>query len=258
MGCGKSSVGRKLSQLLCCRFIDLDEVVEARAGKSVSEIFEEDGEAAFRSLELESLKGILCEESARQWTPLAPSHFVGPSPSAGVRRCQFRPIALPNSETHVSDMLSQKIFEGDTAVVLALGGGTVKTPECAEMVRENTCCIYLRASVDTLLERLSSETSTRPLLTIDSHSAYSTKNDANSTSLHEVELNTPSRGTESDRSSQEPESNTSPRGAEGSGNMRHRIESLMSARTTTYEKAAHSIIDTDGKSIEQICSEILG
>ena len=221
MGCGKSSVGRKLSQLLCCRFIDLDEVVEARAGKSVSEIFEEDGEAAFRSLELESLKGILCEESARQWTPLAPSHFVGPSPYAGVRKCQFRPIALPNSETHVSDMLSQKIFEGDTAVVLALGGGTVMTPECADMVRENTCCIYLRASVNTLLERLSSNTSNRPLLTRDPHAAL--------------------------------------QGAQRRGNpsLHSRIDELMSQRSSTYDKTAHTIIDIDGKSIEQICSEIL-
>ena len=221
MGCGKSSVGRKLSQLLCCPFIDLDEVVEARAGKSVSEIFEEDGEAAFRSLELESLKGILCEESARQWTPLAPSHFVGPSPYAGVRKCQFRPIALPNSETHVSDMLSQKIFEGDTAVVLALGGGTVMTPECADMVRENTCCIYLRASVNTLLERLSSNTSNRPLLTRDPHAAL--------------------------------------QGAQRRGNpsLHSRIDELMSQRSSTYEKTANIIIDTDDKSIEQICSEIV-
>ena len=221
MGCGKSSVGRKLSQLLCCRFIDLDEVVEARAGKSVSEIFEEDGEAAFRSLELESLKGILCEESARQWTPLAPSHFVGPSPYAGVRKCQFRPIALPNSETHVSDMLSQKIFEGDTAVVLALGGGTVMTPECADMVRENTCCIYLRASVNTLLERLSSNTSNRPLMTRDPHAALGEAHRRGNPSLHS------------------------------------RIDELMSQRSSTYEKTANIVIDTDGKSIEQICLGIL-
>ena len=188
MGCGKSSVGRKLSQLLCCPFIDLDEVVEARAGKSVSEIFEEDGEAAFRSLELESLKGILCKESARQWTPLAPSHFVGPSPYAGV---------------------------------LALGGGTVMTEECAELVRKNTCCIYLRASVNTLLEHLSSNTSNRPLLTRDPHAAL--------------------------------------QGAQRRGNpsLHSRIDELMSQRSSTYEKTANIIIDTDGKSIEQICSEIL-
>ena len=225
MGCGKSSVGRKLSQLLCCRFIDLDEVVEEVVGKRIPEIFASEGEAAFRRLETEVLTNILSAEHERKCAPCE------------VGRVNEIPMTI--------------------SAVLALGGGTVMTTECADMVRENTCCIYLRASVDTLLERLSSETSTRPLLTIDSHSAYSTKNDANSTSLHEVELNTPSRGTESDRSSQEPESNTSPRGAEGSGNMRHRIESLMSARTTTYEKAAHSIIDTDDKSIEQICSEIL-
>ena len=187
MGCGKSSVGRRLSQLLCCPFIDLDEAVEEVAGKSVSEIFEEDGEAAFRSLELESLKGILGKESARQWTPLAPSHFVGPSPYAGV---------------------------------LALGGGTVMTEECAELVRKNTCCIYLRASVNTLLERLSSNTSNRPLLTRDPHAAL--------------------------------------QGAQRRGNpsLHSRIDELMSQRSSTYEKTANIIIDTDGKSIDQIWSEI--
>ena len=30
MGCGKSSVGRELSRLLCCPFMDLDDVIEER------------------------------------------------------------------------------------------------------------------------------------------------------------------------------------------------------------------------------------
>ena len=274
MGCGKSSVGRKLSQLLCCRFIDLDEVVEEVVGKRIPEIFASEGEAAFRRLETEVLTNILSAEHERKCAPCEVGR-VNETPMTPVCASRIHPLAgggmsspshlTPASPANESNTSSERntahnasgCVPAKISAVLALGGGTIMTTECAEMVRENTCCIYLRASVDTLLERLSSETSTRPLLTIDSHSAYSTKNDANSTSLHEVELNTPSRGTESDRSSQEPESNTSPRGAEGSGNMRHRIESLMSARTTTYEKAAHSIIDTDDKSIEQICSEIL-
>ena len=82
------------------------------------------------------------------------------------------------------------------------------TPECAELVKENTLCIYLRASIETLVEHLSSEAAKRPLLT------------ATDKSLHS------------------------------------RIEELISQRTSTYEKTANIIIDTDGKSIEQICSEI--
>ena len=52
MGCGKSSVGRRLSELLCCRFMDLDDIVEEVAGLSISEIFAKDGELGFRQMEL--------------------------------------------------------------------------------------------------------------------------------------------------------------------------------------------------------------
>jgi len=33
MGCGKSSVGRRLSELLCCPFMDLDQIIEEAEGK---------------------------------------------------------------------------------------------------------------------------------------------------------------------------------------------------------------------------------
>ena len=189
MGCGKSSVGRKLSQLLCCRFIDLDEAVEEVAGKRIPEIFASEGEAAFRRLETQILKDILSAEHERQCAPCE------------VGRVNETPMTI--------------------SAVLALGGGTVMTPECADMVRENTCCIYLRASVNTLLERLSSNTSNRPLLTRDPHAAL--------------------------------------QGAQRRGNpsLHSRIDELMSQRSSTYEKTANIIIDTDGKSIEQICSEIV-
>ena len=59
MGCGKSSVGRRLSQLLCCRFMDLDSVIEEREGRSIPEIFASDGEAAFRNIEKTVLSDVL-------------------------------------------------------------------------------------------------------------------------------------------------------------------------------------------------------
>ena len=49
-------------------------------------------------------------------------------------------------------------------VLLSLGGGTVTTPECAAMVRERTFCIYLRASVDTLVKNLQNDFASRPML----------------------------------------------------------------------------------------------
>ena len=81
MGCGKSSVGRRLSQLLCCPFMDLDDLIVESAGRSIPEIFASEGEAGFRRMELEALMGILSTSESRQCAPLAPSHFVGPSPT---------------------------------------------------------------------------------------------------------------------------------------------------------------------------------
>ena len=202
MGCGKSSVGRRLSELLCCPFMDLDDIIEERAGRRIPEIFASEGEAGFRRMEAEVLAHCIEMNAARNDAPLAPSHSraAGPSPYAGVRKCQLRSHPLPLEACTISS-------EGKTRGVLALGGGAVMTPSCAELVCEKTVCIYLRASVETLLDHLSGEADGRPML-------------------------------------------------EG-GSLRSRIEELMTLRSSTYEKTAHIIIDTDGKSIDAICQEII-
>ncbi|HEY5914171.1 MAG TPA: shikimate kinase [Verrucomicrobiae bacterium] len=51
MGTGKSAVGRHVAHLLRFVYLDTDLVIEARAGKKIAEIFEQDGEPAFRTLE---------------------------------------------------------------------------------------------------------------------------------------------------------------------------------------------------------------
>jgi shikimate kinase len=50
-GAGKSTIGRLVAQRLGVRFSDTDDMVEASAGRSVSDIFVVDGEPAFRELE---------------------------------------------------------------------------------------------------------------------------------------------------------------------------------------------------------------
>ena len=171
MGCGKSSVGRELSRLLCCPFMDLDAVIEERAGRSVPEIFAADGEAGFRHMELEALQALVGQMP--KWYPV-------PEPACNEKDIQ----------------------------IVALGGGTIMTRECAEIVRKQTVCVYLRASVETLISHLEGETEGRPMLSGD-----------------------------------------------GSA-LRARIENLMALRSETYERTAHIVIDTDGKSIEEI-SEII-
>ena len=51
MGAGKSTVGRILARKLHWKFIDLDEEIERRAGRSIADIFREHGESHFRNLE---------------------------------------------------------------------------------------------------------------------------------------------------------------------------------------------------------------
>ena len=51
MGTGKSSVGQLAAAQLHFTFLDTDHVIEARAGKSISEIFAQQGEPVFRELE---------------------------------------------------------------------------------------------------------------------------------------------------------------------------------------------------------------
>jgi shikimate kinase len=55
MGAGKTTVGRVLAQKLGYDFIDLDDLIEARVGKSVQAIFGEMGEHEFRRLERDAI-----------------------------------------------------------------------------------------------------------------------------------------------------------------------------------------------------------
>jgi shikimate kinase len=65
MGSGKSTAGKKLASFMGWTFIDLDKNIEEFAGKSIPEIFSQDGETSFRVIEakilrnLDSLKNIV-------------------------------------------------------------------------------------------------------------------------------------------------------------------------------------------------------
>lgn len=55
MGSGKTTVGNLLAQRLGMPYHDLDDIIIQRAGKSIQQIFDDNGEAAFRQLEHEAL-----------------------------------------------------------------------------------------------------------------------------------------------------------------------------------------------------------
>ena len=56
MGSGKTTIGKKLANYLKYEFIDLDKLIESKAGMSIVNYFELHGEGAFRELERDTLQ----------------------------------------------------------------------------------------------------------------------------------------------------------------------------------------------------------
>ena len=173
-----------------------------------------------------------------QCVPEAPSQLsLGPSPYPGVGKCQLRTTALYPHDNKNSQQTPEHIeshiiqFAKEVRMVLALGGGAVMREECEEMVHSGTLCIYLRASVETLVQRLTGEDSGRPLLSgadPGRSSKPSVLSGGPSVMSNEVETSA----------------------------LRTRILELMRQRSETYERVAHLIVDTDGKSVGEIAEEI--
>lgn len=64
MGTGKTAVGKLLAARMGKEFIELDSLIEQKAGKSIPEIFQQDGEIGFRELEIEVTKEISGKKKA--------------------------------------------------------------------------------------------------------------------------------------------------------------------------------------------------
>ena len=56
MGTGKSTVGRLVAEQLQFTFVDTDEWIEKRANKTIAQIFEQNGESAFREYERQAVE----------------------------------------------------------------------------------------------------------------------------------------------------------------------------------------------------------
>ena len=112
MGCGKSSVAVKLSYRLKQSMTDTDRWIEKKQGKRITEIFEQDGEEAFREMETQAL---------------------------------------------------QYLKENAKNQVISVGGGMPVKEENRALMKEIGKVIYLRATAETLYERVK-EDGARPLL----------------------------------------------------------------------------------------------
>lgn len=83
MGVGKTTVGRRLASVLDVPFKDADEEIEAAAGRSVSEIFDDFGEAAFREGERKVIARLL--EEPPMILALGGGAFVDPGTRALIK-----------------------------------------------------------------------------------------------------------------------------------------------------------------------------
>lgn len=63
MGVGKSTIGRMLADRLHRPLLDTDQLIESATGRTVRQIFADDGEAAFRECETQALLGALASET---------------------------------------------------------------------------------------------------------------------------------------------------------------------------------------------------
>jgi len=132
MGCGKTTMGRKLSKYLDAQLIDLDHEIEKVTGMVISEYFSLHGEAAFRELEKKTLQnydyaehcviatggGTPCFFDNMQWMN-ANGHtiYIRMSPKALAGRLEKgrakRPLLKDLDEQGVINFIENKLEERD-------------------------------------------------------------------------------------------------------------------------------------------------
>ncbi len=83
MGCGKSSVGKRLALRLALPFVDADEEIEKVAAKSISEIFADHGEEYFRNGERKVIGRLL--EAGPQVLATGGGAFINPQTRAKIK-----------------------------------------------------------------------------------------------------------------------------------------------------------------------------
>ena len=134
MGSGKSTIARALAKKLGYDVWDTDEMIEEACGKSINEIFADEGEGAFRQMETTALtKTGEALEKRDGKTTVESGNEIG--------------------------------RETERGVILSTGGGLPVRPENREILKSGDCgrVVYLKASPRTVIERLSGD-DTRPLL----------------------------------------------------------------------------------------------
>jgi shikimate kinase len=126
-GSGKSSIGRAIGKLADTTFLDTDALIEELTHKSIKEIFEQQGEPAFREIEEEVVLGVLRSEpgvvalgggsilSSKVFDLLLdatfPVIYLSVSPAQGVARVSkndTRPLLAKDPEISWQELVSKR------------------------------------------------------------------------------------------------------------------------------------------------------
>ena len=145
MGAGKSTVGRLLAQHWDVGYRDTDDDIEASAGKSVQDIFVEEGEAAFRAMEVQAVADALTDHDGvlslgggavlnsltRERLEGHPVVFLKVGFDDAVRRVgagEGRPLLLGNVRSRVKSLLEERtpIYEAVATYVVDTSGHPVE------------------------------------------------------------------------------------------------------------------------------------
>jgi shikimate kinase len=85
MAVGKTTIGKLLAEHTGYRFVDVDEEIALRTGREIKEIFESDGEAAFREIEKHVIKDL--SDGDKQIIACGGGAVLDPENVANLRRC---------------------------------------------------------------------------------------------------------------------------------------------------------------------------
>lgn len=116
MGSGKSRIGRELAAQLDWPLLDLDQVVEQEAGRTIPEIFASEGEAAFRSLERQALDRALSADHC-QILATGGGALLSPEAQAIVRS---RPALILYLDASL-ETIEQRVGDGSGRPLIAGG-----------------------------------------------------------------------------------------------------------------------------------------